>query len=182
MAQWLERTEALWEKHKQSTMTHLERIDYHGALSCQFPIEPVRVVYVKAGTKLAAALVRDEDMVVEHTLYWAAVKRLDEARYLCGILNSETLRKGVASYQAQGQWGARHFDKYVFNMPIPPYDGTNTLHCCLSEAAKTAENVARLVSAEEGEYFTRTRRRIRAALSEHGIADTIESLVTELLE
>ena len=104
-----------------------------------------------------------------------------EARYLCGILNSETLREGVASYQAQGQWGARHFDKYVFNLPIPRYDSANALHRRLSEAAQAAEDVAELVPVKEGDYFTSTRKRIRAALSDHGIADTLDNLVTELL-
>ena len=47
---------------------------------------------------------------------------MEEARYLCGILNSEALRSGVEQYQAQGQWGARHFDKYVFNLPIPRFN------------------------------------------------------------
>ena len=110
------------------------------------------------------------------------MESLDEARYLCGILNSETLREGVAAYQAQGQWGARHFDKYVFNMPIPRYDSANALHRRLSEAAETAEDVAGLVPVKEGDYFVSARKRIRAALSEHGIAATLESLAAELLE
>ena len=182
LAQWLEQTEALWEKHKQSSMTHLERINYHKALSCQFPSAPIRVVYAKAGTKLAAALVRDENLVIEHALYWAEVENLDQARYLCSILNSETLREGVARYQARGQWGARHFDKYVFNLPIPRYDNANALHLNLCEAAQTAEEVAGQVPVKESDHFISIRKRIRAALGEHGIAETIEKLVTELLE
>ena len=111
-----------------------------------------------------------------------AAESVEEAHYLCGILNSETLRAGVEGYQAQGQWGARDFDKYVFNLPIPRYDGDNALHRRLSKAAQTAEDVAGLVPVKEGDYFVSTRKSIRAALKEHGIADTIESLVTELLE
>ena len=182
LERWLEQTEALWEEHKASEINFLEQCDYYGKLSCQFPATSVRVVYTKSGTKLAAVLVQDTASVIDHSLYWTAVESIYEAHYLCGILNSEVLRAGVEAYQAQGQWGSRHFDKYVFNLPIPRYDSANALHCRLSEAAQTAEDVARQVPVEEGAYFVSTRKRIRAALGEHGIADTLEHLVAELLE
>ena len=178
---WLEQTEALWEMHKPSDIRFLDQCDYYGKLSRQFPIAPIRVVYTKSGTNLAASLVSDIESVIDHKLYWMATKSVDEAHYLCGALNSEAVRASVERYQAQGQWGPRDFDKYVFNLPIPRYDSANALHCRLSEAAQTAEDVAGLVTVDEGAYFVSTRKRIRAALSEHGIADTLEDLVTELL-
>ena len=45
-----------------------------------------------------------------------------EARYLVAILNSETARERVEAYQSRGQWGARDFDKVIFNLPIPRFD------------------------------------------------------------
>ena len=182
LARWLKQTETLWEEHKKSKMSHLERIDYHGELSCQFPIATIRVVYSASGTNPAASIVRDQVSVIEHALYWTSADSAEEAQYLCAVLNSEVLRVGVEGYQAQGQWGARHFDKYVFNLPIPRFDSANALHRRLSEAAQTAEDVAGLVPVKEGDYFVSARKRIRAALSEHGIAATLESLVAELLE
>ena len=181
LAEWLGRTEALWEAHRPSDMSFLEQCDYYGKLSCQFPIAPIRVVYTKAGTNLAAAYLERHSAVIDHKLYWMAAESVDEARFLCSVLNSETLRAGVEGYQAQGQWGARDFDKYVFNLPIPRYDTGNDLHRSLAEAAQTAEDVARLVPVKEGQHFRGIRRRVRNALSEHGIADVLESLVTELL-
>ena len=128
LTKWLEQTEELWEENRPNGMNFRQQCDYYGKLSRQFPIAPLRVVYTKAGSNLAAALVRDETAVIDHTLYWAAVESVEEPDYLCGILNSETLRSGVEQYQARGQWGARHFDKYVFNLPIPRYDGGDALH------------------------------------------------------
>ena len=84
-------------------------------------------------------------------------------------------------YQSQGQWGARHFDKYVFNLPIPRFDARNTLHRQLANAAGTAAEVASLVPEKEGEYFTRMRKRVRAALAEHGFVARLEELAIELL-
>ena len=182
LAQWLERTEALWERHKRSAMTLTERIDYHGELSCQFPIAPIRVVYPASGTRLVATAVFDETAIVDSKLYWVAAESVAEARYLCGVLNSEVLRVGVARYQSQGQWGARDFCKYVFNLPIPRFDEGFALHRRIAEAARTAEDAAAAVALEEGMYFTRARRRIRTALAEHGVAAELERLVTTLLD
>ncbi len=182
LAQWLEQSEALWRQDKRNGLSFLEQCDYYGKLSRQFPIAPTRVVYTKAGTNLAAATVRDQAAVVDHTLYWAAAENVEEARYLCGVLNSEVLRFGIERYQARGQWGARHFDKYVFNLPIPRFDAGDALHRRLADAAGTAEEVAGLVPEKESEHFTRTRRRVRAALAEHGVAARLESLAAELLK
>ena len=181
LAGWLEQTEALWEAHKSSPMSFIEQCDYYGKLSRQFPVAPIRVVYAASGSNLAACVVQDSAAVVEHVLYWSAVESLEEARYLCGILNSEAVRSGVEQYQSQGQWGARHFDKYVFNLPIPRFDKNDPLHCRLAESAGTAEEVAAGVPETEGEYFTRTRRRVRAALGAHGIAAVLEELTIESL-
>ena len=182
LAQWLTETEALWERHKRSGLSLLEQCDYYGKLSCQFPIAPIRVVYTKAGTNLAATVVRDETAIIDHKLYWAAAESPEEACYLCGILNSEALRAGVEQLQSQGQWGAWDFDKYVFNLPIPKFDGNDPLHRELARVAKTAEEVAKAVSEKEGEYFTRMRKRVRSALAKHRIAAELELLAKRLLE
>ena len=137
LSQWLEKTETLWNENGRGRRSFLEQYDYFGQLSTQFPIAPIRVVYTKAGTNLAAVVVRDEAAIVDHTLYWTAAESPEEARYLCGILNSKILRTSVERYQSQGQWGARHFDKYVFNLPIPRFDGNNPLHRELARSART---------------------------------------------
>ena len=119
--------------------------------------------------------------MIDHKLYWTAVETPDEACYLCGLLNSEALRAGVEPYQSQGQWGARDFDKYIFNISFPRFDAGEALHRRLADAARTAAEVANLVPAKEAEHFTRARRRIRAALADHGVAARLESLAAELL-
>ena len=178
---WLEQAEELWESRKRSSLSFIGQLDYYGKLTRQFPIAPIRVVYTASGTYLAAAVVRDDRAVVESNLYWAPVADADEANYLCGVLNSEAVRAAVARYQSQGQWGARHFSKYVFNSPIPRFDGEDPLHVRIAQHAAVAEEVASRAPPKEGEHFTRTRRRIRAALAEHGVAGSLEELVAGLL-
>ena len=178
---WLERAEELWESRKRSALSFIGQLDYYGKLTRQFPIAPIRVVYTASGTYLAAAAVRDDRAVVESKLYWFAAASADEANYLCGVLNSEVLRVSVAPYQSQGQWGARDFHKYVFNVPIPRFDGEDPLHVRIARRAAEAAEVASRAPPREGEYFTRTRRRIRAALAEHGVGRELEGLAGELL-
>ncbi|MCL6641129.1 MAG: hypothetical protein K6T92_07120, partial [Candidatus Rokubacteria bacterium] len=98
------------------------------------------------------------------------------------ILNSETARTRVERLQARGQWGARHFDKLMFELPIPRFDGDDPLHRELADAAREAEDVAAGVPLPERIHFVRARRLIRDALRERGVSQRIDTLVAKLLE
>jgi hypothetical protein len=162
-------------------MSLIERFDYHKELSSQFPIARLRIVYAKAGTLPAACIIRDDRTVIDHMLYWMKPTNEDEAHYLCTILNSETARARAEQYQARGQFGARHFDKVMFNLPIPLFKASEALHRELADAGAQAEAVAANVELKEGEKFQRARKRVRDALAEDGIGGDIEKLVEKLL-
>lgn len=182
LASWLRKAEQLWARHGSTRRTLKEQLDYYGQLSAQFPIRPLRVIYSKAGTFPAACLLSDSHSIIDHTLYWVGVDSQYEGLYLLAVLNSETARKRAEGLQARGQWGARHFDKVILSLPIPPFDRSNTLHMSLSNAAAHAEHVASAVNIQNDIHFVTARRRIRAALHEDGIAQRVDNLVRELLE
>jgi hypothetical protein len=115
-------------------------------------------------------------------LYWAKPDTEGEAYYLCAILNSETARSRAEQFQARGQFGARHFDKVMFNLPIPRFDRRTALHRQLAELGHEAEQAAQTVELKEGEKFQRARKRVRDALIEFGISGRIERLVEKLLD
>lgn len=173
--------EAAWNAHAENGMTLVERWNYHNELGAQFPIPPLRVVYAKAGTLPAACLVRDA-FVIDHMLYWTAPTSEGEGHYLTAILNSETTRMRVEALQARGQWGARHFDKVMFTLPIPRYDKSNALHADLAKASRTAERKAAQLVLPEGIKFQRARKLVRDALTEADIAPRIDALVARLLD
>lgn len=180
LAAWLTEVEDLWTHHGKRQEPITPRLDYFHQLSAQMPLAPVRVVYAASGTQPAAAVLRGAAGVVEHKLYWAAVAE-DEGLYLAAILNSETARSRVAHLQSRGQWGARDFDKVVFELPIPAYDPSSPLHAELAATAKLAEGVAAAVVLPPSMHFVRARSLIREALVAQGIAQTIEALVGTLL-
>jgi hypothetical protein len=184
IAQWMRDAEKVWNDNasESNALTLTGRWDYHGELSAQFPIAPLRVVYAKAGTLPAACIVDSREAAIDHMLYWTAVPSEREGQYLTAILNSETTRKRVEEMQAKGQWGARHFDKVMFNLPIPRFDAGKALHTELASAATEAEEIAAAVDIPDGAAFQRARRLVRDALKEQGAAERIDSLVERLLE
>ncbi len=182
LATWMKAAEAAWDENGKGKRRFIEQLDYIGQLSSQFPIAPVRVVYAASGSLPAAMVLRDNDAVIEHALYWGKPTNEEEAHYLVAIFNSETTRNRAEQYQARGQFGARHFEKAVFNLPIPRFDAKNTLHRKLADAGARAEAAAKLVELVEGEKFQRARKRVRDALTEHGIAPEIDELVEKLLD
>jgi hypothetical protein len=180
---WMQKAEATWEANKSSDNFALtELLDYFGQLSAQFPLAPLRVAYAASGTNPAACILRDGESVIEHKLYWCPVSSELEAGYLCAILNSEAARKRVETYQYRGQWGARDFDKVIFNLPIPHLDPKNETHVALASASFEAEKIAAAIELPEGIKFQRARGLVRNALAEVGIAKRIDELVAHLLD
>lgn len=151
---WMSAAEAIWNKDRPSEITLVEQFDYYGKLSAQFPIPPLRVVYAASGTIPAACLLRRSAGIIEHAVYWAQVASESEGQYLTALLNSETSRSRVAAMQARGQWGARHFDKVMFNLPIPRFDPAESLHNDLAAAAAEAERIAAAFELPETVKFS----------------------------
>ncbi len=182
LAAWWRRAEALWTAHRSNDrLTLVERLDYHRGLTQQFPAPAHRVVYGKSGMYLAAARVSDPNAVIEQTLYWAAASSVDEALFLVAILNSGVLTKLVRPLQARGEHNPRHFVKFVFQIPIPLYDPSDDRHRQLVELATIGERVAKDVELPAGVSFQALRRRIRMALDESGVADSIDGVLSQLV-
>jgi hypothetical protein len=96
LAQWWRSAEAVWAQNRSSErLSLMERLNYRRTLSQQFPAADYRVVYTSSGMYLAAAIVSNPTVVIEHKLYWGSAASLDEARFLTAILNSTTLTMAV---------------------------------------------------------------------------------------
>lgn len=181
LRKWWECAEAMWMRHRSSArLSLIEQLDYRRKLSQQFPAADRRVVYGASGMYLAAAIVSDVTAIIEHQLYWAAASSLDEARYLTAILNSTALTTAVRPLQARGEYNPRHFDKYVFKLPIPSYDPTDEAHRWLVSLSERSEEVVAGVDLAKVR-FEAIRRRAREALVEDGVLADIDAIVKDLL-
>jgi hypothetical protein len=63
LAAWLAESEGLWDAYSSRGLTLIQRLDFWGELRAQFPIQPARVVYAKAGTMAAATLLNSTECV-----------------------------------------------------------------------------------------------------------------------
>ena len=188
LADWLSDCETKWARHASkdgaghTKMTLAENINHMRKLTVQFPVSSLRVAYSASGSIMAAAILTDARIVIEHKAYWASAKSLSEAQYLVGVLNAETCRERIADKQSKGQGGARDFDKLIWELPIPEYDGRNTLHQRIAALAGECEALAATVPLDADAYFTTQRRAIRDALAAAGLMQRLDRLVAELLE
>ena len=183
LAGWMRKAEMVWDAHAESGQMKLaERWNFHGGLQSQFPLAPLRIIYAASGTIPAAVILRNSSAAIEHGIYWFAPGSINEGRYLLAILNSETARARGESMQARGQWGARHFDKVIFNLPIPRFDSKSYLHRELATLSAKAEKVATAVALPEKVKFQGARRLVRTALKDDGVAGDIDTAVARLLD
>jgi hypothetical protein len=186
LADWLRDIEAKWTAHASRKadgsprMTLKQQIDHMRKLSRQLAVPGPKIAYTASGTLLSAAVVEDARAIIEHAVYWAPIRSLDEARYLCAIINSDTALQRIIPMQARGWRDPRHFDNLVWELPIREFDNSSTLHRELAAAGAESEAVAEAVVLPEGDY-RRKRRAIRDALVRAGLAARMEALVGRLL-
>ena len=187
LSNWLRDAEQKWNQHSNKdadgnpNRSLTERIDAMGTLRAQVSRYPIRVLYTKAGTRLSACWLEDEEIVVDHKAYWSAASSLNEAAYISAIVNSKLVLDRVKDLEPVGQRDRRDFDNLVWTLPIPEYDPHEVLHTDIAAAALHAAEIAAQVELPEAAHFTTKRRLIRRALEADGIAATIERLVDALL-
>lgn len=180
LAEWWRSAETVWAENRSSELSLAGQLDYRRKLTRQFPVADHRVVFSASGMYVAAAVVTDPAAVVEHQLYWGPTACLDEARFLTAILNSTILTMAVRHLQSRGEHNPRHFDKYIFRLPIPLYDPSDATHTRLVALAERAEQVAVRVTLPAQRFETQ-RRRIREALVGDGVGEDIDAIVKILL-
>ena len=184
----------LWEENKPAVnkMNLSSRLNYYGKLSAQLAWQQghgdrrVRVVYTSAG-RPTAALLHDDNALVESKLFWIACRDEQEANYLLAVINSDVLYESVTPLMTKGQFGARDLQKHLWKLPIPEFDAEDALHAAIAAAGLAAATgaAARLaeVRAEYGADVSVTiaRRELRAWLPASPEGKAVEAAVGDLL-
>ena len=76
------------------------------------------------------------EIVIDQTIYYYITDTEDEAIFMTALLNSNSIEKVNAAYQAQGQFGKRH----IHTLPaesIPAFDYDNQNHVKLVSITKS---------------------------------------------
>ena len=187
LAAWLRDTEGKWNENCNRNadgvprVSLAESVNHLQKLTGQARKTPIRILYSKAGTRLSACWLEDEDVVVDTGAYWSAANSREEAAYVTAVLNAQVVLDRVKDLQPVGQRDPRHFDNLVWTLPIPEFDAGEVLHTDIAAAAFRAAEIASRVVLPVEAHFTTKRRMIRQALTEDGVAVEIERLVDALL-
>lgn len=150
------------------------RINHHNILTSQLGHlqdttagnDAVRMTYSSSG-KPTAAIIRDNQAVVDYVLFQTICSSGAEAYYLLAVVNSDSLATAAEMFMARGLFGARHFQKQGWKLPIPRYDAGDALHVRLSELGATAEQECQtliaqtdIMSKPAGDTQSRAARRL----------------------
>ena len=181
LRRWWEQARQLQDKHAKSDLSLDQSIDHYRKLTSQFPIAPIRVVYGASGMHVTACRVTDEQAIVEHQLNWAAARSVEEARYMCSVLNSTTVTKAVEPFMTSGKGGGRHISSHLWRLPIPLYDASDELHRNLADLGGQAEEFVTGFDIKPSKAHGTMRAKIRKQLAESEVGQAIEESVNTLL-
>ena len=183
----------LWEANRAAAtkMDLLGQLDYYGKLSSQLEWrhEPggrqIRIVYGGWGAP-TAALLHEDDAIVDYKLFWVTCRDAQEAYYLLAIINSDALYEMVTPLMSKGQFGARDLQKQLWKLPIPEFNSNESLHASVSGAGRlasdgAAEQLAQLRQRRGRVTVTIARREIRKWLRESDEGKAVEEAVGNLL-
>ncbi len=135
------RADKIYRCHRSSKAgeTLFDNLDWKGTLSTQ--LEPAKkerkfkVIYNKSGNILQGAIVSGKQ-VVHESAYYLVTDYMEEALYLCGIINAPVM---------QDVWQESKTSKIAFDkspwrhVPVPRYKPNNKEHKAIVSAAKEVE-------------------------------------------
>ena len=105
-------------------------------------------------------------------------------------INSNELAAAAETFMARGLYGARHFHKHGWKLPIPRYDACDPLHVLMSELGKAAEQECKafidnsdILTKPPGDAQSRAARKLlrHEWQPNSATAQAIETAVAELL-
>ena len=195
---WNNAAEMYREAHKNQAIKDLySRLNHQNILTSQLEYlqaaisgnGTTRIAYTTSGEP-TAAIIGNSSAIVESSLYQTTCQSVDEAYYLLTVINSNELAAAAETFMARGLYGARHFHKHGWKLPIPRYEANDSLHASLSKLGKTAEQECQdlidqsgIMSNTPGDNQSRSARRILRHQWQPSskTAQAIETAVAELL-
>ncbi|MEM4571265.1 MAG: hypothetical protein QXY16_01015 [Nanopusillaceae archaeon] len=115
-----------------------------------------------------------KSVVPDHSIVLLSFDNLDEAYYVCGVLNSSTARTIIASYTYElGQYV--HILEYI---NIPKYNPDNPIHKQISQLSRKAHEIAKCIYEEVKPNYCKELKNLKEELAK--IEEEIDKLVAEL--
>ena len=146
-----------------ASMSLYKRLNYNDGLESQQFSKKYTIVYNASGANIKSVVIDNNKNIIDKKGYYMYTSSKEEAYYLCGILNSDTL---MQKFKHTGSKSMRDIDKKVFNVYFPEFHSNNATHI---EIAKLAEEISNDI--KNGMKLADKKKEL----------DRIEELVNEIL-
>lgn len=190
---WFEKAEEVWMANRKSeSHTLREWLNYDNKITNQPFQSPFFVLYNQSGTNLSAAVLSQSvtasrcslpirGFVVDSKCYWLATNVEEEAHYLVGILNAESINSAIKPYQTQGLQGERDIHRRPFEVcAIPLYNANDPDHVRIAELAKSANRRLAPIVKRMGGRVAQMRAEARSLVVD--ILAELDERVTRVLK
>jgi len=110
-----------------------------------YTFAPYKVVWPNIGSEIVSAVVATKERtptLPQHIITLIACESIEEAHYICALMNSSIINFGLRAYSMKG--GKSFGDPHVLrNIFIPKFDPKNKFHLYLVDLSKEAHEVAK---------------------------------------
>jgi hypothetical protein len=196
--EWLEQAEKLWQsrrtkKSEENFPSAKDRLNHQNLLTLQNPTRQYIVLYNARGADSMAGVIKRRRLpkfsimetglaprgfVCDYTTYYLNTDDEDEAHFLCAVLNSTVVHKGVKYFQPSGLYGKRDIGRRPFMLPIPKYQANSKSHIELVRLSKSCHEVVAKLS-QSGKGFRTMRNEALKAIKDKQAE--IDDIVKRLL-
>jgi hypothetical protein len=157
---WFKSAQQKWDGLKKSTTQFESLIDqynYQQKLSAQQPSGVYKVVYNATGTHISSCVIDTHNsppkvyeyptqaFIVDYKTYYFETPNIDEAHYLCAILNAPSVDGEIKAHQPRGIYkGERGIERTPFEAcAIPPFNPANADHMALARLSQAAHAIVK---------------------------------------
>ncbi len=156
LANWFKKVDLMWRVRRTSASEKrfpsiFDRLNYGNLLDHQSPRNRFVVLYNATGSDLTSCIVdrqalpplfirsniiKPVDFVADVKSWLYETNNLNEALYLCGVLNSDVVNELIKPLQPRGLGGARAIHRRPLLLNIPVFEPDNELHKAIAKYAK----------------------------------------------
>ena len=194
---WFSEVQEHWSKAKgRDAPTLASNFNDYRKLENQSADNYFQIIYNASGKNLASFVldVSSADLevyerpvsgiVVDSSCYHYVPNTIDEAHYLCALLNSNTVDKLIKPYQPEGAFGPRHVHRTPFEAcSIPEFFSDDQDHIDLANLSKTAHRkiaeMQRMKDPRLERNVTTARKRAREIVANE--LDAIDEIAMRIL-
>ncbi|MEP7285850.1 MAG: N-6 DNA methylase [Chloroflexota bacterium] len=177
---WFAPTDEKWTTLKKDTsqIDHLiDQYNYMQKLTNQRPEGVYKVLYNTSGVHITSCVIDvrgtspkvyeypTQSFVVDTSTYYYETVNVDEAHYLCALLNAPIVDETIKTHQSRGKGvvGQRHIHRTPFETcAIAPFDPANADHIALARLSQAAH--AQVAATPLTGQVVMARRQARAAV------------------